>query len=179
MGSDSSNTLPLRKASLTKEAYGSSEAIPKDFLTWQQQQSVYGNAKTQKQAWPPTFLPSPSNPHSSPDCHTATLSTQAPAIVTSKKQKPGISAQEGGNIGSLHEQMRGALQSILPFCHRKSKDCNRHKTEVFFEECQLVPLLCVHFHLTAHHWLAGWHIFHCLRRGVGAANTNTYVRHHP
>lgn len=39
-----------------------------------------------KQAWPPTFLLSLYNPHLSPDCHTAMLSTQPWSIVTWKEQ---------------------------------------------------------------------------------------------
>lgn len=107
---DSSNMLPLRKASLTKRGlrllWSNSKGFPHLTTTAQ----CLRRCQNTEQAWPPTFLPKPFffyNAHLSADCHSEMLSTPAWSIVTFKKKKntkrkkPQITSEDDTDICCL------------------------------------------------------------------------------
>lgn len=110
---DSSNMLPLRKASLTKRGlrllWSNSKGFPHLTTTAQ----CLRRCQNTEQAWPPTFLPKPFffyNAHLSADCHSEMLSTPAWSIVTFKKKKHWKK--------ETSDHQRGWYRHLLPYMSR-------------------------------------------------------------
>lgn len=80
-----------------------------------------------KQAWPPTFLPSLYNPHLSPHCHTAMLSTQVWSIVTWENPSDQCTDwyqhlfSTWGNEGSTQGSVEIHLFSLPPWKRKETK----------------------------------------------------------
>lgn len=125
MGSNSSNTLPLRKVSLTKKRLKSPlKPFQKDFPTWQQQRSVCSGAKKKKIQNKPDlqhFSPAFNNPHLSPDCHTAMLSTQAPQISAERTKM--CHERRRGNIHFVKKGNREIKMRTLDVCSSQQRAC--------------------------------------------------------
>ena len=111
---DSSNMLPLRKASLTKRGlrllWSNSKGFPHLTTTAQ----CLWRCQNTEQAWPPTFLPKPFfffyNAHLSADCHSEMLSTPAWSIVTFKKKRK--------EKKETSDHQRGWYRHLLPYMSR-------------------------------------------------------------